>query len=526
MGIRKILVVDFDLEFQKFLAQFLRQEGFDVVTASDGFAGMDKAKSERPDLVITEAMLPKLHGFELCSRITHSATNKLPVIIVTGVYRDTVYKTEALRTFGASAYFEKPLDTDELLVSIRKVLGLPARPGKKDEGFDEALLESLAMPEKARKAPLVKPAIERPVPPKPKGKDSGPDEIDTMLQSTLAEFGLNTPVKKKPTASKPVAPSSPPAVSRAIPPAVSVVPPKTIPPAPAPYRQTVYQPTPPPEAVKAPQAVQVPETGPAPRSFEPAAIAPFSEFTEKKRPGFSPKIFGAAAGVLILSSAMIFVLKPHKSRQVEPIASPQVQEEIKSEPESAQIPAPAGEKPKRRADAKPAPAIRKPAMETPIAIEDAAPLVPTAAPQLEIKPQEADASTGTKTAGTEAESQAGTAAGTVPEPMAEFPAVKIKVGDLLPLESVDTAPRTIRTAEPVYPPTAMSIRAETSVTVNALISETGDVIQTSVTGKTKGFYGFDKAAENAVRKWKFSPARKDGVAVRVWKPITITFKMK
>src|SRR4030043_3650 len=81
-------------------------------------------KSEAPDLVITEAMLPKLHGFELCSRISHSAVRKVPVVIVTGVYRDTVYKTEATHTFGAA---RAGPGVDAMLRTPRAGLGL--KPG-------------------------------------------------------------------------------------------------------------------------------------------------------------------------------------------------------------------------------------------------------------------------------------------------------------------------------------------------------------------------------------------------------------
>ena len=50
--------------------------------------------------------------------------------------------------------------------------------------------------------------------------------------------------------------------------------------------------------------------------------------------------------------------------------------------------------------------------------------------------------------------------------------------------------------------------------------------RTRVVRGIKGLLGFNKAAETAVRKCKFSPARKDGIKVRVWKPITVTFKLK
>ncbi|HEX2696005.1 MAG TPA: energy transducer TonB, partial [Acidobacteriota bacterium] len=107
-----------------------------------------------------------------------------------------------------------------------------------------------------------------------------------------------------------------------------------------------------------------------------------------------------------------------------------------------------------------------------------------------------------------------------------IPAVKVTAGDLIPFGDADVPPRQIRTAEPVYPSMAMNLRREGSIMINVLISETGDVIQTAVIGGDKGSMGFDKAAENAVRKWKFSPAEKDGVPVRVWKPVTIGFRLK
>jgi TonB family protein len=67
---------------------------------------------------------------------------------------------------------------------------------------------------------------------------------------------------------------------------------------------------------------------------------------------------------------------------------------------------------------------------------------------------------------------------------------------------------------------------EGQVTVNALISEYGDVLQVNVARGIAGNFGFEKAAENAVKQWKFKPAQKDGVNVRVWKPFTIGFKLK
>jgi DNA-binding response OmpR family regulator len=107
MAAKKVLIIDFDPEFLKSASLRLKEIGVEVLTATDGQAGLESFRAERPDLVITEAMLPKIHGFDLCARITSDAARRAPVIVVSGVYRDAVYKTEALRTFGAIAYFEK-----------------------------------------------------------------------------------------------------------------------------------------------------------------------------------------------------------------------------------------------------------------------------------------------------------------------------------------------------------------------------------------------------------------------------------
>jgi TonB family protein len=535
MGTKKILVVDFDQEFLRFLSQFLRNAGFSVSTAADGAAGLEQCKDENPDLIITEAMLPKLHGFELCSRITHSATRKVPVIIVTGVYKDTIYKTEALHTFGASAYFEKPLDPDDLLVSIRKILGLPAEPGKSEDDLDEAIMESLVS------APIKK-----------RKKDLERDEIDNMLRSTLAEFGLK-PGKKmasveapkaKPAAQEPVpatlAPKTPRLSSDAnipwILPAVKAkVPSAPVPPMPSPTseeKKSVVQNRP------KTAAVDVPASTP---------LAAFGEFLEKKKRPFFPKIFGAVAGVLILTSAIVYVLKPAKSRSLGQESVPPAMDELSlktaASPDLRQQAA--GQADKRAEGKRPGktpilaeetqrPAANKPVEAPPPAVEDIKPLVLNSDSLLQLQVPD---SAGTDAA-REAASGLATPAGDTPASQGqdllqggsadppEAQEVKLKAGDLVPLGDVDVPPQVLKTAEPIYPPAALSMRMEGSVTVNALVSETGDVIQTVVVRGIKGALGLDKSAEAAVRRWKFSPAEKGGVKVRVWRLITVTFRLR
>ena len=574
MSAKKILVVDFDQEFLKFLSQFLRKEGFSVVTAADGSAGLEMHKSESPDLVITEAMLPKLHGFELCSRISHSASRKTPVVIVTGVYRDTVYKTEALHTFGAAAYFEKPLDPDELMVSLRKILGLSDPKYMPEDPIDAAIMEVL-VPEKAAS----------PAPVKPAPKASPGDEIDNMLRSTLAEFGLkpekrqapgearapkpqtpgpevalsakpDTPVTLEPkpglapspppparpsTGTRPAAPlpspkpsqarSEKPRQERPSPPPKSEIPSEkpvsAIRPGPA-----VPVPTAPPSW--APHAVAGPTSVEKPKPFESVPVfGRYSETKEGKKKNLPPRLFGAVAGVLVLTSATVFVLKPGKGRlpaenAVSPVVEgvgPQTDQVLPAvEPSAAAAPATRNKKGLASVTAEKNPKAAAPAAENkPLPEpEEIKPLAPETNPSLEIQSPETAAPAPDIAP---ANAGAGDAAAATEAPV-EIPAAKLKAGDLIPLGEADVPPRQITSVDPVYPNAARNLRKEGAIMINALISETGDVIQTAVIGGNRGSLGFDKAAENAVRKWKFSPAEKNGVPVRVWKSVTIAFKLK
>jgi TonB family protein len=525
MGKKKILIVDFDEEFLQFLSQFLCNAGFSVSTAADGSAGLERCRAENPDLVITEAMLPKLHGFELCSRVTHSATRKIPVIILTGVYKDTIYKTEALHTFGASAYFEKPLDPDDLLLSIRKVLGLSAEPEKSVNALDEAIMESLASAPMAQGPTGLKLQTESHPTSKKGKKDLSQDEIDNMLQSTLAEFGLKTGKKKTSVE----APKPKSAVQDPVPAM------KFIPAAPKPVS---HPDLPTPKATTAPLPPLPKEKKPDVSTLTPA----FGEFLEKKKRPFFPEIFGAVAGIIILMSATVLFLKPGRSGSPRKEVAPPISDGTSLE---TAVPPVGGLQALNSADASAGskktvktqpntkaqkPPVSKPVETPPQAVEDIKPIIPDLNSPLqlqapdsagrEIASDQAAAAGDTLISQAQDPSQGGSA-----DPLAA-PAVKPKAGDLVPIGDVDILPQVLKAAEPAYPPAGLSMRMEGSVTVNALVSETGEVLQTTVVRGVNGALGFNKAAEAAVRKWKFSPAEKGGVKVRVWKPITVNFKLK
>jgi DNA-binding response OmpR family regulator len=119
---RKILVVDDDVTTREFLRAVLEQGGYEVVLAEDGMRGVERAASERPDLVITDGLLPKLHGFRVCKAIKE-LDSPPKVIILTGIYTKPTYKWEVKHKFLADDLLTKPVAPTDLIACIEKHLG-------------------------------------------------------------------------------------------------------------------------------------------------------------------------------------------------------------------------------------------------------------------------------------------------------------------------------------------------------------------------------------------------------------------
>jgi DNA-binding response OmpR family regulator len=133
-GPKRILVVDDEPEIRTLVQTMLEKKGFAVELAADGAEGFGKAEAGIPDLVLLDAMLPKIHGFDVCRRIKNAPkTRQIPVIMMTAIYRGWRFAQDARETYGAEDYVEKPFRLDDLLRRIEEVLGasagraLPAR---------------------------------------------------------------------------------------------------------------------------------------------------------------------------------------------------------------------------------------------------------------------------------------------------------------------------------------------------------------------------------------------------------------
>ena len=114
----KVLIVEDDKNISDLLQLYLQKEGYTVVAAADGGDGLSKFRSENPDLVLLDLMMPVMDGWAVCAAIR--AESKTPVIMLTAK-GETDDKVLGLKT-GADDYITKPFEMKEVLARIEAVL--------------------------------------------------------------------------------------------------------------------------------------------------------------------------------------------------------------------------------------------------------------------------------------------------------------------------------------------------------------------------------------------------------------------
>ncbi len=120
---KKILIIEDSHFLSNILESGLQKNGFDVAVAFDGRTGLDKARSETPDLIILDLILPELPGEEVCRILKKTPeTENIPVIILTS--KDTEADRVIGKVLGAQAYIGKPFELDHLLKEMSRVLGV------------------------------------------------------------------------------------------------------------------------------------------------------------------------------------------------------------------------------------------------------------------------------------------------------------------------------------------------------------------------------------------------------------------
>ena len=116
-----VLLVDDDPVILKLLQVNFEMEGFNVSTANDGVEGLEKARAERPDIVLLDIMMPRMDGLQVTTELKGSADTKdIPIILLSA--KAQASDVQAGKEMGADDYLTKPFDPLELLERVSELL--------------------------------------------------------------------------------------------------------------------------------------------------------------------------------------------------------------------------------------------------------------------------------------------------------------------------------------------------------------------------------------------------------------------
>ncbi len=102
------------------LAFRIRRQGFEVITAEDGREAMKKIEEHKPDIIVTDIMMPHLSGIQLLETMREEMNSEVPIIIISALEREETI----LETFrkGANDFIAKPFKPNELILRIKKII--------------------------------------------------------------------------------------------------------------------------------------------------------------------------------------------------------------------------------------------------------------------------------------------------------------------------------------------------------------------------------------------------------------------
>jgi DNA-binding response OmpR family regulator len=147
-GAKTILIIDDEAEIRKMLSRLLSHKGHRVLEAERGHQALRMVKEYAPDLIVLDAMLPEVHGFEIARRIKGSQRyGHIPIIMVSAVYRGWRYAEDLKQTCGVDYFIEKPFKIAEVIAAVEACLspgqGREERPDVSGEA-EEALNAGIA----------------------------------------------------------------------------------------------------------------------------------------------------------------------------------------------------------------------------------------------------------------------------------------------------------------------------------------------------------------------------------------------
>jgi DNA-binding response OmpR family regulator len=118
---KRLLIVEDEADLVEMVKMRLEASGFEVSAAYDGQEGLDKAKKEKPDLIILDLMLPKIDGYKVCRMLKFDEKYRnIPIIMFTARAQESDRKLG--EGVGADAYIVKPFEPQALLSKISELL--------------------------------------------------------------------------------------------------------------------------------------------------------------------------------------------------------------------------------------------------------------------------------------------------------------------------------------------------------------------------------------------------------------------
>jgi DNA-binding NarL/FixJ family response regulator len=140
----QILIADDDRHSRALISRVLGRAGYSTYEAETGEEALAAAKRERPALVIVEALLPGVSGYEVCRELKDEFGEAMPIVFVSGNRTEPSDRVAGL-LLGGDDYLVKPFDPDELLARVRRLLPPPLTDGRKAHGLTRRELHVLSL---------------------------------------------------------------------------------------------------------------------------------------------------------------------------------------------------------------------------------------------------------------------------------------------------------------------------------------------------------------------------------------------
>jgi CheY-like chemotaxis protein len=119
-----VLLVEDEASIQRVAVMTIAGLGYGLVVARDGEEGLDLARRYKPDLILADALMPKLDGREMCRQLkTDPEYASITMVVMTSLYTNLKYHHEAFKTFKVDGYLNKPLDFEQLKALLQEHLG-------------------------------------------------------------------------------------------------------------------------------------------------------------------------------------------------------------------------------------------------------------------------------------------------------------------------------------------------------------------------------------------------------------------